>query len=533
MKLHRKRAECLAIAVSLLLSAGTATAADTPLKSWSAKLPSVETPQLTDAAGYVMSFMPVTPCRIIDTRGGAPFTGGAFAAATGRDYQFSSAAAPCNGLPAGARGYSINVTVTNTAGAGFLAIYPRGGQPVPLVSTINYVAGQSLANAASVPTDSSGFLTILCGAAGTDVIVDVNGYYIGTNGSTPLNPGVYAGWSGNTTAGGILYVKNDNTTSTDSTVSGIRGIIVTTQSPGMAGVWGQAVGGSGANYGVKGTNPATYYDSAAVIGFSGAALPPRVADLSAGVRGEASGTAYGVLGHSAYAGVAGAKIGTGGGTMAIGRLGYLTYGVFSEGDMGGTGAKYFVEPHPEEPTQVIRYVALEGPESGTYFRGRSRFVNGSARIAVPDSFRFVTDPEGITVQVTPIGRQATFAVTSIDLKEIVVEASKDVEFSFLVQGVRKAFKGFEPIGEGMEFVPEGPRSTMPASLTQEARRRLVANGTYNPDGTVNLTTAERAGWAQAWRERDEAALEAAAAAAEAAKADPQISGSRSPVREHP
>ena len=348
-------------------------------------------------------------------------------------------------------------------------------------------------------------------------------------GQAPL----YAGWSGNTTAGGILYVKNDNTTSTDSTVSGVRGIIMTTQSPGMAGVWGQAAGGSGANYGVKGTNPATYYDSAAVFGLSGAALPPRAPYPAAGIRGEGSGDAWGILGHSTHTGVAGIKYATGGNYIAGGRLGYLTYGVYSEGDMGGTGAKYFVEPHPEEPTQVIRYVALEGPESGTYFRGRSRFVNGSARIAVPDSFRFVTDPEGITVQVTPIGRQATFAVTSIDLKEIVVEASKDVEFSFLVQGVRKAFKGFEPIGEGTEFVPDGPGATLPAYLTEEARRRLVANGTYNPDGTVNLTTAERAGWAQAWRERDEAALKAAAAAAEAAKADPQISGTRSPVRERP
>jgi hypothetical protein len=42
-------------------------------------------------------------------------------------------------------------------------------------------------------------------------------------------------------------------------------------------------------------------------------------------------------------------------------------------------------------------------------------------------------------------------------------------------------------------------------LTQEARRRLIANGTFNADGTVNMETAERLGWAKAWRERGAAA----------------------------
>jgi hypothetical protein len=210
-----------------------------------------------------------------------------------------------------------------------------------------------------------------------------------------------------------------------------------------------------------------------------------------------------------------------------GRLGHMTYGVYSQGDVGGTGAKYFVEPHPSDPARVIKYVALEGPEAGTYFRGRGRFVGGTARIAVPDSFRFVTDTEGITVQVTPIGKPAAVAVVSADLTETVVEATMDVEFSFLVQGVRKAFKEFDAIVEGTEFAPEHAGDTIPAYLTQEARRRLVANGTYNPDGTVNMTTAERVGWAQAWRDRDEAARTAAEAAVEAARSDPQISGSHS------
>ena len=129
---------------------------------------------------------PITPCRILDTRGGpVPFTGGAFAAAESRDYDFRSVAVSCPGLPARPdpvnglefQGYSVNVTVTGTAGPGFLSLYPRGSAPVPLTSTINYVAGQTIANGANVTVDASGFLTIRCGVSGTHVIVDVNGYY--------------------------------------------------------------------------------------------------------------------------------------------------------------------------------------------------------------------------------------------------------------------------------------------------------------------------------------------------------------------
>ncbi|HXM75787.1 MAG TPA: hypothetical protein VN971_03355, partial [Thermoanaerobaculia bacterium] len=43
---------------------------------------------------------------------------------------------------------------------------------------------------------------------------------------------------------------------------------------------------------------------------------------------------------------------------------------------------------------------------------------------------------------------------------------------------------------------------IPAYLTEEAKRRLIANGTYNPDGTVNMTTAEKAGFTKIWADRE-------------------------------
>jgi endosialidase-like protein len=67
------------------------------------------------------------------------------------------------------------VTATSTLGPGFLLLYPQGGAQ-PVVSTLNYAPGQTVANAAIVPLGAGG-LTVVAGVAGTDVILDVNGYF--------------------------------------------------------------------------------------------------------------------------------------------------------------------------------------------------------------------------------------------------------------------------------------------------------------------------------------------------------------------
>jgi hypothetical protein len=32
------------------------------------------------------------------------------------------------------------------------------------------------------------------------------------------------------------------------------------------------------------------------------------------------------------------------------------------------------------------------------------------------------------------------------------------------------------------------------------RKSLVANGTFNPDGSINMETAQRLGWTRTWEE---------------------------------
>lgn len=178
------------------------------------------------------------------------------------------------------------------------------------------------------------------------------------------------------------------------------------------------------------------------------------------------------------------------------------WAVFGQGDIGASGNKYFVDPHPADASKVIGYIALEGPEAGTYFRGRAKFQRGLARISVPEDFRLVTDPDGLTVQITPIGEMATFAVVRMGLEAIVVKASRDVEFSYLVQGVRATSSRRSPIFQDGMFRPERADSRMPEWLTAGQKQRLIQNGTYREDGTVNTETAKRLGWNRAWAARE-------------------------------
>ena len=121
---------------------------------------------------------------------------------------------------------------------------------------------------------------------------------------------------------------------------------------------------------------------------------------------------------------------------------------------------------------------------------------------------------------------ASVAVVSIGLDEIVVRSSQDVEFFFTVNGVRRTQKDLKPILAESAFMPDGPNETIPGYLNAAQKQSLIANGTYNADGTVNLQTAERLGWTKVWHDREEAFKTSAEKAA--AKRAAQHSGQGQP-----
>ncbi|MGA2369760.1 MAG: YncE family protein [Candidatus Korobacteraceae bacterium] len=116
-------------------------------------------------------FYPLTPCRIVDTRGNKD--GGTLQKGKERDYTI---AGNC-GVPSSATAYSFNVTVLPAAGGlDYLTVWPKG-ESQPVVSTLNDDTGTVVANAAIVPAGSENATAFYPNSNNTDLLVDVNGYF--------------------------------------------------------------------------------------------------------------------------------------------------------------------------------------------------------------------------------------------------------------------------------------------------------------------------------------------------------------------
>jgi uncharacterized repeat protein (TIGR01451 family) len=130
------------------------------------------TPVIT---GY---FYPLTPCRIVDTRDpDGPSGGPALSGGSARSF---AVAGGC-GVPADATAVSINVTIVEPTADGALRLYPTGLTP-PLVSTINFSAGQIRANNAvmsleGIPPGGIDVQTDMVGPGSAHFLLDVTGYF--------------------------------------------------------------------------------------------------------------------------------------------------------------------------------------------------------------------------------------------------------------------------------------------------------------------------------------------------------------------
>jgi hypothetical protein len=120
-----------------------------------------------------LSFYPVMPCRVADTRNPVGTFGGPTMSGPGsRDFPIPAGAC---GIPATAQAYSLNVTVAPRGSLSFLTIWPAG-QGQPFVSLLNSAGGRVLANAAIVPAGINGAVSVFV-TDPTDVILDINGYF--------------------------------------------------------------------------------------------------------------------------------------------------------------------------------------------------------------------------------------------------------------------------------------------------------------------------------------------------------------------
>jgi hypothetical protein len=91
-----------------------------------------------------------------------------------------------NATPPWATAALLNVTVTQPSEPGFVTVYPCGS-PLPVASSLNYAAGQTIANAVIAKLGEGGRVCLYT-LADTHLVVDVNGYYLDDAGYVARSP---------------------------------------------------------------------------------------------------------------------------------------------------------------------------------------------------------------------------------------------------------------------------------------------------------------------------------------------------------
>ena len=132
----------------------------------------------TSPSGAV-TYVPVEPCRLADTRAGASNVGPRDTP-IGADETLvviaEGANGECVGIPASATGLQLNVTSVNATAPTFLTIWGSGSQPN--ASSLNPTPGQPpTPNAVTAGLTAGGAINIYNLAGTVEVIVDIVGYY--------------------------------------------------------------------------------------------------------------------------------------------------------------------------------------------------------------------------------------------------------------------------------------------------------------------------------------------------------------------
>ena len=128
------------------------------------------------AAGY----HPLTPSRILDSRGANGGWNGKVAAGNPRDLQVTGR--PGSNIPANASAVVMNVTATDSNVGSFLKVWPAYAAE-PNVSNLNFNAGDTIPNLVTVKLGVGGMVQMGTSVGSAHVIADVVGYF--DNGSGP------------------------------------------------------------------------------------------------------------------------------------------------------------------------------------------------------------------------------------------------------------------------------------------------------------------------------------------------------------
>ena len=168
------------------------------------------------ASSAATAFVPITPCRLFDTRPGTDNVG-TRSTPLAADETYTVPAWGANGkctLPTGITGLSMNVTIVSPTGSSFLTVWPAD-KDRPLAASLNWVPGQDpTPNAVTAALSPTGTLSFYNLAGSVHLAVDVVGYYEPTAGGPPgpagpAGPRGYSAWdtipSGLTVSGLLTF----------------------------------------------------------------------------------------------------------------------------------------------------------------------------------------------------------------------------------------------------------------------------------------------------------------------------------------
>lgn len=126
------------------------------------------------------SFVPITPCRLADTRP-APNGVGTRTTPLGENevvpFTVRGQNGQCN-IPANATGIATNVTAVGPTAASFVTLFPADAAQRPLASNLNLVPGGApTPNQVTVKLSATGVVNAFNRFGSVDLIIDIVGYY--------------------------------------------------------------------------------------------------------------------------------------------------------------------------------------------------------------------------------------------------------------------------------------------------------------------------------------------------------------------
>lgn len=141
-----------------------------------------------DAVVRTGGFHALSPARVFDTRDGTNTAAGRMGpAATRTTPMLGHGGVPASGVDS----VVINVTVTQPTAGSHLTVWPAG-QSMPTASSLNFSAGQTVANLVTVKLGAGGAFAVYNNSGDVHVLADVVGWYSSVPGDgvgyVPINP---------------------------------------------------------------------------------------------------------------------------------------------------------------------------------------------------------------------------------------------------------------------------------------------------------------------------------------------------------